>query len=94
MYEIVQHKSAVVLGIPVGTAAVGVEIQLAVVGHAAILDLKEGRILLADHVEGLAFVGLNFCIRFHVADIVGQNQAVVDGRIVIVSRNGHKDVSV
>ena len=94
MYKIIQHESTVVLGIPIGAAAIGVEIHLTVVGDAAVLDLKESRIFFADHVEGFFLVRLHRGAVLDITDIIGQNQAVIDGGIVIISRNGHKDVPV
>ena len=82
------------LGIAVGAAAVGIEIQFSVGGNAAVLDFKQSRIFLADHVKRLILIGPHGYTVLGVADIVGQDQAVIDGVIFIVARDRHKEVSV
>ena len=91
---IVQAEDAVVLGIRGGDAAVGVEIHLAVLVNVHVLYLKESLVFVADHVEDLVRIGLDGIEVVGLGEIVSQNQALVDGGVVFVTRDGHEEVSI
>ena len=85
---------AVVLGIPAAHPAVVVEIQPPVGGNAAVLNLKQPGVFLADDVKGHLIHRLDLVASLGLAHIVGQNQTMALGFLIVVARDGHKEVPI